>query len=184
MGEIRAFAGSFAPEGWRLCDGSLMRLDEYPALFALIGTTYGSDGGSTFALPNMSSRVVVGQGQGPELSSYSLGEMLGTESVTMLGDNTTKHQHPLTGTINVVTNATNATTDPTGAYFGDKGAKAYSPTDATSTMASLALTGTMDSVGGTNIYGDAEPHSNVQPVTAMYYIICIEGIYPSRPSQG
>jgi len=183
-GEIRPFAGNFVPQDWLLCDGSLQRIDEYGLLYTLLGTTYGGDGNATFGLPNMASRVVVGQGQGPGLSSYQLGEKLGTESVTLLADNTTKHQHPITGSLSVVTGATSATANPSGAYFGDKGAKAYGPADGTATMASLAMSGTMDVAGGTNVYGDAAPHTNVQPITAMYYIICANGIYPSRPTQG
>jgi len=175
LGEIRIFGGNFAPIGWLLCDGHLRNISDYSTLFSLIGTTYGGDGTTTFAMPNMSSRVAVGMGQGPGLSNYQLGEMQGAESTTLFVSQLPAHQHPITGTISVVTGTPSPSTSPEGTYFGDKGGPAYHTEAGTGALASVALSGSMELAGG------SEFHPNVQPVTAIYYIICAEGIYPSRP---
>ena len=174
LGEIRIFAGNFAPVGWLFCDGSLLSISEYEALFYLVGTTYGGDGQNTFAVPNMASRVVVGQGQGPGLSSYAIGQMQGTESVTLTSLQLPVHQHPFSGAVNAITGATTGVTDPTNAYFADKGAAAYYNAPGSDALAPTALTGQMTPAGG------SQPHSNLQPITAIYYIICTTGIYPSQ----
>lgn len=174
LGEIRIFAGNFAPVGWLFCNGSLLSISEYDALFYLIGTTYGGDGQTTFAVPNMASRVTVGQGQGPGLSNYVIGQMQGTESVTLTSLQLPAHQHPFSGSVNGITGATSGVTDPTNAYFGDKGASAYINASGSAALAPTSLTGQMTPAGG------SQPHSNVQPVTAIYYIICTAGIYPSQ----
>lgn len=175
IGEIRIFAGNFAPVGWLLCDGHLRNIKDYLELFSLIGTTYGGDGSTTFAMPNLASRVAVGMGQGPGLSNYALGETQGIEQVNLYDSQLPAHQHPITGSISVITGATSPVASPEGAYFGDKGGQAYSPAVGKDSLASTALSGTMQPTGG------SDAHANVQPVTAVYYIICAEGIYPSRP---
>src|SRR5215218_473307 len=96
-GEIRMFAGSFAPAGWAFCDGQLMPISENDALFVLIGTTYGGDGQSTFALPNLQSRVPIHQGSGSGLSTYVIGESGGVESVTLTTGQIPTHTHQLLG---------------------------------------------------------------------------------------
>ncbi|MBF9221176.1 phage tail protein [Hymenobacter ruricola] len=175
LGEIRIFGGTFAPVGWLFCNGSLLSISEYDALYALIGTTYGGDGQTTFAVPNMASRVAVGQGQGPGLSSYVIGQMQGTETVTLTSNQLPVHQHPFSGTVNVISGATTPVTDPTNAFFADKGALAYINTSGADALAPTSLTGQMTPAGG------SQPHSNLQPLTAIYYIICTSGIYPTQP---
>ncbi|GAB2962241.1 tail fiber protein [Hymenobacter coalescens] len=174
VGEIRIFAGNFAPVGWLFCQGQLLSIAEYEALYTLLGTTYGGDGQSTFALPNMASRVAVGQGQAPGLSPYTIGQMMGTETVTLSALQLAAHQHPISGTVNVLTGAPTGQTSPDNAYFGDKGAAAYNSAPGTATLAPGAVT------GQTSLAGGAQPHKNIQPVTAINYIIATEGVYPQR----
>lgn len=174
IGEIRIFAGTFAPVGWLYCNGALVQISENPALFQLIGTTYGGDGQTTFAVPNMAGRVVVGQGQAPGLTNYVMGQMQGTEQVTLTNLNLPVHNHPLTASVSVLTGAATGQNSPNQAYFSDKGPTAYSTTVGTGALAPAAMTGTMTPAGS------SMPHSNVQPVTAINYIICTEGIYPTQ----
>src|SRR5512134_3759257 len=97
VGEIRMFAGNFAPAGWMFCEGQLLPISENETLFALIGTTYGGDGQETFGLPNLQGRVPIHQGQGPGLSGYLIGEAGGVEGVTLTANQIPIHSHPLTG---------------------------------------------------------------------------------------
>ena len=124
LGEIRIFAGTFAPQGWLYCQGQLVSIAEYEALFNLVGVTYGGDGQTTFGLPNLSSRVVVGQGPLPGGSNYTMGQALGTENVTLTTSQVALHGHPFTGTVNVLTGGT-AQTSPGGNYFGSQGPSNY-----------------------------------------------------------
>src|SRR5512138_1946918 len=98
VGELRMFAGNFAPAGWLFCEGQLLPISEYETLFNLIGTTYGGDGQSTFALPDLQSRVPIHMGQGPGLSSYVIGEAGGTEAVTLTVQQIPNHGHPAAAT--------------------------------------------------------------------------------------
>src|SRR5688572_10775523 len=106
IGEIRMFAGNFAPAGWAFCDGQLMPISENDALFVLIGTTYGGDGQETFALPNLQSRVPLHYGNGPDGQSYQLGEQIGVESVTLTANQIPQHTHALTGSLSAATATT------------------------------------------------------------------------------
>src|SRR5512135_3640495 len=107
LAEIRIFAGNFAPTGWAVCDGQLLPISQNTALFSLLGTTYGGDGKSTFALPNLQGSFTIGQGQGPGLSLRDLGETGGSESVTLLNNQMPAHSHALMA----ISSA--STTDPT-----------------------------------------------------------------------
>src|SRR5215210_5793210 len=100
IGEIRMFAGNFAPNGWMFCEGQTLPISENDALFVLIGTTYGGDGQSTFNLPNLASRVPIHMGTGPDGTTYQLGEMAGTEQVSLTTQQIPNHTHPLTATTN------------------------------------------------------------------------------------
>ena len=175
LGEIRIFGGNFAPIGWLLCDGRPRLISDYSALFSLIGTTYGGDGTTTFAMPNLCSRVAVGMGQGPGLSNYAMGEFQGAENVPLFGSQMPAHQHPVTGAIQAIVGATSPTASPEEACFADKGQAAYQAAPGKGALAGAALTGTMDPTGGSQF------HPNVQPVTAIYYIISAEGQYPRQP---
>lgn len=175
IGVIKLFAGTFEPRGWAYCDGRILPIAQNTALFSLLGTTYGGNGQTTFALPDLRSRIPVGTGTGPGLSTYVAGQSLGTESVTMTLANMPAHNHPITGTVKIPINDSNADADgPVGAYLGTPGESIYSTTQ--NGFAANAVTSDLNTapIGG-NI-----PLSITQPVLALNYIICLYGIYPSR----
>ena len=162
VGEIRMFAGNFAPAGWMFCEGQLLPISENETLFQLIGTTYGGDGQTTVALPDLRGRVPVHQGNG-----VMLAETGGSESVTLSTNQMPLHVHPLVGS------ATNATaTSPAGGVLGTM------PEVATSAYGSDAPRTTMapQSVGPT---GGSQPHENMQPFLCLGFIISLFGIFPS-----
>lgn len=172
LATITIFAGNFAPLSWAYCDGSLVSIAANPALYALIGTTYGGDGNTTFALPDFRGRYAVHQGQGPGLPQYFIGEMSGTENTTLLTTNLPPHNHVITS----------VTGQPGG--LGDGGSQGVPavPADITGrytsagdgSMAPTVTTATSAIAGGN------QPVSNLAPYLAMNYIICVEGIFPSR----
>lgn len=167
LGEIKLFAGNFAPRGWALCDGQLLSISQNTALFSLLGTTYGGDGRTTFALPDLRGRVPIHAGNGPGLSSKSLGELSGTETNVLSISNLPSHSH----TINAVSEDGNESSPagnlPAGTKLLDK---EYSGASATATMnASM--------VGNT---GGNQAVNNMQPYLTVNYIIALQGIYPSR----
>lgn len=173
---ITIFAGNFAPRSWMFCQGQLLSIAEYTALFSLIGTTYGGDGQVTFALPDFRSRVGIHQGQGPGLSNYTIGEMAGTESVTLLSSNLPSHNHtvvslPVQQPASTVNNS--GVNEPKGAYPASGATVYYASTDNT-------FMGTYTSTSATPIAGSNSPVSIIQPYLAMNYIIAVEGIFPSR----
>lgn len=172
VGEIRLFAGTFAPEGWAYCQGQLLAIEDNETLFQLLGTTYGGDGTSTFALPNLQSRVVVGQGSAPGLMPYALGTTAGTEAVVLTTNELAPHQHPFMGSGQVLTGGTPQNA-PGGAYLGDQGGSSYDPTATGSALGPGAVTGQMTPAGG------GQPHPNIQPVLAVSYIIALAGAYPT-----
>lgn len=176
IGEIRIFGGNFAPVGWLFCKGQLLPINEYDTLYALIGTTYGGDGVTTFALPNMSSRLVAGQGQLPGGANYLMGQTLGTETVTLNSNQLPVHTHALLATVGVPESGT-VSNDPTGNYFGFGGASAYTTAlgDNPGTLAANSVVGQVGAAGG------GQNHANIQPVLAINYIIATQGIYPSQP---
>jgi microcystin-dependent protein len=173
---ITNFAGNFAPMNWMFCQGQLLSIAEYTPLFALIGTTYGGDGQVTFALPDLRSRVAIHQGQGPGLSNYFIGQMAGTENVTLLSPQMPAHNHSVvtfTGTFNASTATTGLVGVPNNAIPA-AGASVYSSVPDGETL------GTMLCNSITPIVGGNAPLSIVQPYLAMNYIIAVEGIFPSR----
>lgn len=176
MGSVTPFAGNFAPRSWMLCNGSLLAIADYNALFALIGTTYGGDGQVTFALPDLRSRVPIHMGQGPGLSNYSVGQASGSENVTLMQSNLPAHSHSLislTGNQPVSTATTGANV-PTNAYPAS-GATVYNTQSPDGgQMNNYSSVGTTVSAGG------SQPIPIIQPYLAMNYIIAVEGIFPSR----
>jgi len=174
IGIVKLFGGNFAPVGWAFCNGQLMSIAQYTAVFAILGTTYGGDGVTTFALPNLSSRGAVGMGQGPGLSYYDLGEQAGTEAVTLTSANLPAHIHVVTGTVSLPVNDSNADAEgPVGAYLGTPSSAIYS-SSSNATAAPAPIQGTAQPTGN-NL-----PISLLQPTLALSYIICLEGIFPSR----
>jgi microcystin-dependent protein len=168
LAQILFFAGNFAPRGWAFCQGQLLSIAQNTALFSLLGTTYGGNGQTTFALPDFRGRTAVGTGQGPGLSIISLGEVSGTETTTLNVNQLPAHTHAL--------NASTAVGDasvPTNALLANTGAldKEYkAATTANTPMHTSAI----------GITGGSQPFSIRNPYLGMNYIICMEGIYPSR----
>jgi microcystin-dependent protein len=175
IGEIRTVGFTFAPIGWLSCQGQLLPISEYDALYALIGTTYGGDGQTTFALPNFQSRLVPAAGTGVGLSNYVPGITGGTESVTLTNTQMPAHGHPFASGVNASTGGT-ATNNPASAYPHPSTKSMYRDTAiAGSNLAAGAITGTAAPAGG------SQPHPNIQPVLALNCIICTDGIFPSQP---
>lgn len=178
LGNVSVFAGNFAPRAWMFCQGQLLAIAAYDALFALLGTTYGGDGQTTFALPDLRSRTAVHAGQGQGLSNYTLGEMAGTESVTLLSINLPTHNHSVISfTLQQLASTATASgvNSPQNAYpASGTGSTVYANAGDGSTMAAYS------SLGSTPIAGSNQPISIIQPYLAMNYIIAVEGIFPSR----
>lgn len=163
------FAGNFAPRGWMFCAGQLLSIAEYTAVFALVGTTYGGDGQVTFGLPDLRGRIPVGTGQGNGLPSVELGEMSGTESVTLITTQIPPHNH--TGVL-VAANSSGTGGTPTGTVLAASNSNnIYAAGPASINTADVV---TLSSTGGN------APHGNIMPSLVLNYIICIEGIFPSR----
>ncbi|GGH72100.1 microcystin-dependent protein [Filimonas zeae] len=197
IGEIRMFGGTFAPAGWMLCQGQQLSLSDYQALYTIIGTTYGGDGQTSFLLPNISSRSVVGAGQGTGLSNYILGQVSGTEGVTLLQSQLPAHTHTPTIQTETVTPAATVTlsgtntggngTTPAGSLYGtDNNLPLYATPGSATPVAMAANAVTINSFAGplptvtVGVAGSSLPHNNIQPYTAVNFIICVLGIYPSR----
>ena len=159
IGEIRIFAGNFAPVGWLLCQGQLLPISQYDTLFNLIGTTYGGDGQSTFALPNLSSRLPVHQA-----SAFPLGQTGGVEMVTLTAQQLPSHSHVPMGS-----SAAASSTTPANGTWAAWADKQYSTAAPAVAMHGAALAAA----------GGSQPHENMPPFLALNFIIATEGIYPS-----
>lgn len=166
-GEIRMFAGNFAPRGWAYCDGQLLAVSQNDALFSLLGTIYGGDGRTTFGLPDLRGRIPIHAGTGPGLSARRLGAKLGEEKVTVTVQQLPSHTHD--------------------AHASSQGAGSGSPTDnvpanTTPTNAysnALATSQDMNSQA-ISLTGGSQAHSNLMPTLCVHFIIALFGIYPSR----
>jgi microcystin-dependent protein len=166
VGEIRMFAGGFAPAGWMFCEGQTVPIAENDALFTLIGTTYGGDGQQTFNLPDLGGRAPMHMGTGPTLSSRVIGEMGGTESVVLTASQAGGHQHQLSGSVDPGTSPNPAGAVPaTGSTV-----QIYRATAPGAAMPSSVLS----PVGG------SQPHENRQPYLPIRFIISLFGIFPSQ----
>ena len=173
IGEIRMFAGTFAPRNWAFCAGQLMSISQNTALFSILGTTYGGNGQTTFGLPDFRSRVAVGTGQGPGLSNITLGEQAGTETVTLITQQIPPHNHPINGNATGLANSA----APAGNSIG---IGVVPSTNAPVNMYNNAAPGAALNGQTCGLAGGGQPHSNVQPYLGMNYIICLFGIFPSR----
>lgn len=161
VGEIRMFAGNFAPASWMFCEGQLLPISEYETLFHLIGTSYGGNGESDFALPDLRGRIPIHQG-----NSFNLAETGGAEEVTLSINQIPAHSHQL-----LATSDTGTTGNPAGAHLASTavGQKIYSTASPTLALATSLIT----SKGG------SQPHSNFQPYLCVNFIISMYGIFPS-----
>jgi microcystin-dependent protein len=167
VGEIRMFAGNFAPNGWMFCEGQPLPISENDVLFQLIGTTYGGDGEETFNLPNLASRVPIHMGTGPDGTTYQLGEMAGTEQETLTVQQIPNHTHPLT-----VSTALGNAPNPAGNVLA-----------ATTGGISLYFEGSPDTSMNAQAIGPAggsQPHENTQPFLCINFIISLFGVFPSQ----
>lgn len=170
IAEIRIFAGNFAPRGWAFCNGQLLPISQNTALFSLLGTTYGGNGESTFALPDMRDRAPMQPGQGAGLSTRHLGETGGATSVTLTEAALPSHAH---GLIASNLQATTFSPDANSAIARSVGGFAY---DDDPGMPASTLN---PSVLGN--FGSSQPHQNMQPYLALSFIIALTGLFPSRP---
>jgi microcystin-dependent protein len=166
IGEIRMFAGSFAPAGWAMCQGQLMPISQNDTLFNLIGTTYGGDGQSTFGLPDCQGRVPVHMGTLPGGGTYQIGEKGGTETVTLNTQQIPIHNHPWVASQDTAT----GTSPASNVLASTIAIKNWSPFPGTASMNALAVT----SVGGN------QPHENLMPYLCITFIISLFGIFPSQ----
>ena len=167
IGEIRMFGGNFAPRGWALCNGQLLAISQNTALFSLLGTSFGGDGVTTFALPDLRGRAPMHWGQGPGLTNRILGESAGEEAVTLLGTQIPPHNH----TVAAVSGPGNAGSPPGGLWA------ASSSRDSIYSNASPDAQMNPQAIGGG---GGSQPHDNMSPYLAVTFIIALEGIYPPR----
>jgi microcystin-dependent protein len=165
IGEIRLFGGNFAPQGWAFCDGSLVAIADNDALFALIGTTYGGDGQTTFALPDLRGRVPLHQGTGAG-RTVTIGEQAGVEAVTLTQQQLPAHTHQPAASNGQATQ----TTPAGGVWAVSSAGTAYAPGVATVPMQA----GLIDAAGG------SQPHDNMAPTLVTSYIISLFGIFPTQ----
>jgi microcystin-dependent protein len=159
VGQLLLVGYNFAPVGWQLCNGQLMQISQYDALFALIGTTYGGDGVSTFALPDLRSRVPVHQGSG-----YTMGQTGGVENVAINASTFPTHTHPLAESNSSSGPSSNPTSQAVGAF------ELYVAQTPSTPMSSNMV----------GMSGGSQPHSNIQPFLAMNWIISMFGVFPTQ----
>jgi microcystin-dependent protein len=167
VGEIRMFAGNFAPNGWMFCEGQTLPISENEVLFQLIGTTYGGDGEETFNLPNLASRVPIHMGTGPDGTTYQIGEMFGTEQETLSTQQIPNHSHPFTAST-----ANGTATNPQGNVMAAS----------TSSVKPYILDAPSDPLSPSMVApaGGSQPHENTQPFLCINYIISLYGVFPSQ----
>jgi microcystin-dependent protein len=169
IAEIRMFAGNFAPRGWALCNGQLLAIQQNVALFSLLGTTYGGNGQTTFALPNLQGSAPIHPGQGSGLSPYSLGQTGGESAVSLISTEMPSHTHTASATATPGDNP-----DPDGRVWGvaavARGTAMYSAGPTDTFMGPQAL----------SMSGGSQPHNNMPPYLVLNFIIALTGIYPAR----
>lgn len=169
VAEIRIFPFNFAPRGWAFCDGQLLPISQNTALFSLLGTTYGGDGRTTFALPNLQGSASMHPGQGPGLSLYSLGETGGSETVTLLQSEIPSHTHTMRAN-----NSDGISPTPVANVSSAPGADRdifwYKAGPPNATMKPNAV----------GVAGGGQPHNNMMPYLTLNYCIALQGIYPPR----
>jgi microcystin-dependent protein len=170
IGEVRAFGFNYAPVGWAFCDGQLLSISQYTALFSILGTTYGGDGVSNFALPNLQNGAPMHWGSGQGLTPRTLGEVLGTNSVTLTAAETPSHNHT------IQTAQANAPAQESGTPSGTSWLGNSLPGTAYSdSTAALDSSLAPNAIG---VSGGSQPHQNMQPILALNFCIALEGIFP------
>lgn len=167
IGQIVLFPFNFPPRGWAFCNGQLLSIAQNTALFSILGTTYGGNGQTTFGLPDLRGRLALHPGQGPGLSQYVLGQVGGSEQVTLNGGNLGPHNHGALGTNNAANNP-----DPVGQGWAADGA-------GIATQYAGSANGQMHA-SAVGITGGGQPHNNIMPVLTLNYCIALQGIFPAR----
>jgi microcystin-dependent protein len=167
VAEIRIFAGNYAPRGWAFCNGQLLPIPQNTALFALLGTTYGGNGQTNFALPNLQGRVPLHPGQGPGLNPYNLGQQGGQATVTLLTSQIPAHSHQPRAS-----GASANSGNPASRALAAANQNIYGP------LPSLSVPMAAQAVA---IAGGSQPHNNLQPYLVVNFIIALQGIFPPRP---
>lgn len=203
LGEIKCFAGDYAPVGWFLCQGQTLQISDYQALYSILGTQYGGDGINTFALPDMRGRSPLGSGTGPSLTNRVTGEFIGTESVVLTSHEIPAHLHSITNQVTVTNNlngsgsgtikclaATGNSDSPKDNYPANAPARAtnYTSNAGTDQLNTDALQMNVVISGDLNVHvnsqcidaGASAQHNNMQPWACVNFIIAYEGIYPPR----
>lgn len=179
IGEVKWLAFQFAPRGYSLCQGQTMSIAEYSALFALIGTTYGGNGTTTFNLPDLQGRVPIGQGAGPGLPDYSLGEAAGSPTVTLLSSNLPAHIHTVNA-MKVALKTNNAIADSGTALSGYPGTSGTNVWSESATAGAFMAADEAVVSGSTDNTGSNMPIGITNPYLVINFSIAIEGIFPSR----
>lgn len=177
IGEVKLLGFYFAPMGYMTCQGQLLSIAQNTALFSLLGTTYGGDGQVTFGLPDLQGRIPIGQGQGPGLPDYSMGEVAGFDNITLKSGNLPAHIHTLNAARVQIKASSNPASeqDPNGMFPAVTTTSIYSDTPSTGAFTGgTVVSGTTDSSGG-NL-----PFSIMNPYLCMNYSVATEGIFPSR----
>jgi len=174
VAEITMYAFNFAPKGWAFCAGQLLPISQNTALFSLLGTNYGGDGKSTFGLPDLQGRACVGQGQGPGLSPYFVGEVTGSENVTLLQSEIPSHNHGM-----VAQSFTGTVPDANGNMLSHGVAGIKSASFTANYLSTNAPNTPM--VPATSAAGSSFPHNNMQPYLTLNFCIALQGVFPARP---
>jgi microcystin-dependent protein len=169
VAEIRMLGFNFPPKGWAFCDGQLLPISQNTALFSLLGTFYGGDGKSTFALPDLQGNVPIGQGQGAGLAAYFIGEESGSEFITLLQSEIPIHSHTLVG--NATKNGLNPSPAPDQILAKSQGGNVYTQNTASLAQMNLQTLG---------IAGGSLPHNNMMPFLVVNFCIAMQGVFPPR----
>ena len=185
IGQVIIFAGNFAPRGWAFCSGQLLSISQFTALFSILGTVYGGDVRTTFGLPDLRGHVAVGEGQGPGLSDYRLGQKSGAETATLSSSHLPAHGHAVNHTAPTLPGHTVNANQPSpaaGRSFArpsiqnNPGLNLYSTEPPDTDLASARVDGALTLANA----GGGQAHDNMMPFTSLNYIIALEGIFPSR----
>lgn len=173
LAQVIMFGGSFAPRGWLSCNGAILSIAQNTAFFALLGTTFGGNGQTTFAIPDFRGRTPVGTGQGPGLPSIDLGEMSGQPSTTLLLTNLPLHTHTATTTVAVSDTAANST-EADGKILASPASRIYTAAgNASGNLGGVAAV-------SSSVNGGSQPFNNMQPYIGIIFLICSAGLFPSR----
>lgn len=175
LGQVQLFGFNFAPRGWAKCDGQLLAISQYQALFSLLGTMYGGDGRTTFALPDFRGRVPVGVGQGPGMANnWQIGQKGGTEQNVLTSGHMPSHSHTFSGTVTVPVSAEDADQDEAAGKYLANGTFYHNAADAQYGAGPISVAGTIANSG------NSQAINNIQPSLGMTYCIALTGIFPSR----